>query len=87
MDAFAATAHRFVDNHDAALNPDGANAEHGPNWARNGSPIGDVAHPITTDQVTVPSFLEDLPPIREEIAHYHRAAQRLDLSFGNPREF
>jgi N-sulfoglucosamine sulfohydrolase len=65
-----------------ALNPDGANAEQGPNWARNGSPIDDVPHPITTDQVTVPSFLEDLPPIREEIAHYHLAVQRLDLSFG-----
>ena len=30
----------------------------------------------------MPSFLEDLPPIREEIAHYHNAVQRLDLSFG-----
>jgi N-sulfoglucosamine sulfohydrolase len=54
----------------------------GEGWISNGSPIDDVAHKITPEQVTVPSFLEDLPPIREELATYYNAVQRLDLSFG-----
>jgi N-sulfoglucosamine sulfohydrolase len=50
--------------------------------ARGGNPIDDVPNKITPAQVTVPSFLEDLPDIREEIATYHNSVQRLDLSFG-----
>lgn len=59
----------------------GAEGE-GEHWARNGSPIDDVANKITPEQVPVPSFLEDLPPIREELATYYNAVQRLDMSFG-----
>jgi N-sulfoglucosamine sulfohydrolase len=44
--------------------------------------IDDVPNKITPEQVTVPSFLEELPQIREEIAIYHNAVQRLDISFG-----
>jgi N-sulfoglucosamine sulfohydrolase len=47
-----------------------------------GMAIDDVTNKITTEQVTVPSFLEDLPEIREEIATYYNAVQRLDISFG-----
>ena len=65
-----------------ALNNAGGAAGGGPRWAANGSPIDDVTNKITPEQVTVPSFLEDLPPIREEVAHYYNAVQRLDLSFG-----
>lgn len=54
----------------------------GEHWIRNGSPIDDVARKITPEQVMVPSFLEDLQPIREELATYHNSVQRLDLSFG-----
>jgi N-sulfoglucosamine sulfohydrolase len=42
----------------------------------------DVTNKITAEQVTVPSFLEDLPGVREELAIYYNAVQRLDLSFG-----
>ena len=34
----------------------------------NGDAIDDVPNKVTPEQVTVPSFLEDLPPIREEVA-------------------
>lgn len=54
----------------------------GKRWVHNGSPINDVPHKVTAEQVPVPSFLEDLPPIREELATYYNAVQRLDLSFG-----
>lgn len=54
----------------------------GERWVRTGSPIDDVARKITPEQVPVPSFLEDLPPVREELATYYNAVQRLDLSFG-----
>jgi N-sulfoglucosamine sulfohydrolase len=47
-----------------------------------GEAIDDVSNKITTDQVKVPSFLEDLPQIREEVAIYYTAVQRLDISFG-----
>ena len=57
-------------------------AESGPVWVKNGSPIDDVENKVTPEQVTVPSFLEDLPPVREELASYYNAVQRLDLSFG-----
>jgi len=54
----------------------------GQDWAVAGSPINDVTTPITANEVTVPSFLEDLPPVRQELATYYNAVQRLDLSFG-----
>ena len=65
-----------------ALKPGSEAAAHGPRWASEGSPIDDVSHKITPEQVTVPSFLEDLPPIRDEIALYSNAVQRLDIAFG-----
>ena len=64
------------------LNKEAGAERDGQNWARNGSPIDDVASKITPEQVPVPSFLEDLPPIREELATYYNSVQRLDLSFG-----
>lgn len=54
----------------------------GDRFGRNGSPIDDLTRKITPEEVTVPSFLEDLPAIREEVATYYNAVQRLDLSFG-----
>ncbi len=50
--------------------------------ARGGNPIDDVPDKVTPEQVTVPSFLEDLPGIRQELATYHNSVQRLDISFG-----
>jgi N-sulfoglucosamine sulfohydrolase len=64
------------------LNEKNGAAGEGEQWVRNGSPIDDVAKKITPEQVPVPSFLEDLPPIREELATYYNSVQRLDLSFG-----
>lgn len=64
------------------LNPMRGAPQEGERWIRAGSPIDDVTNKITPEQVTVPSFLEDLPPIREELATYHNAVQRLDLGFG-----
>lgn len=64
------------------LNPRRPAPVEGERWVRDGSPIDDVTNKITPEQVTVPSFLEDLPPIREELATYYNAVQRLDLGFG-----
>jgi len=44
-----------------------------------------VAQPTrtyTTDEVIVPSFLEDLPALRSELARYFTAVGRLDETFG-----
>ncbi len=38
--------------------------------------------PLTAKDVTVPSFLEDLPKVREEVAQYYSSVKRLDVSFG-----
>jgi N-sulfoglucosamine sulfohydrolase len=54
----------------------------GEEGGNKGNPIDDVPHKVTPEQVLVPSFLEDLPPIRAELATYYNAVQRLDLSFG-----
>lgn len=43
---------------------------------------GVVASPLKASDVTVPSFLEDLPAVREEFAQYSNSIQRLDLSIG-----
>jgi N-sulfoglucosamine sulfohydrolase len=37
---------------------------------------------VTPDEVTVPSFLEELPDIRKEVAQYYTAIRRFDMSFG-----
>ncbi len=34
------------------------------------------------NEVTVPAFLEDLPPVREEVAMYSTSVNRFDLAFG-----
>ena len=49
---------------------------------REGLAPDDVTNKMTAEKVTVPSFLEDLPGIREELASYYNAVQRLDISFG-----
>ena len=49
--------------------------------SRNGA-VEDVPHLFTPAQVRVPSFLEDLPDVREDFAQYYNSVQRLDLSFG-----
>lgn len=36
----------------------------------------------TPDEVTVPSFLEDVPDVRREVAQYLTAVHRFDVSFG-----
>ncbi|WP_237437657.1 sulfatase [Altericroceibacterium endophyticum] len=42
-----------------------------------------VENEFTADDVTVPSNLEDLPEIREEIARYWNSCQRFDKAVGN----
>lgn len=37
---------------------------------------------VSRDEVQVPSFLEDLPDIRTEVAQYYTAIRRFDVSFG-----
>jgi N-sulfoglucosamine sulfohydrolase len=37
---------------------------------------------VPPEEVTVPSFLEDLPSIRKEVAQYYTAIRRFDASFG-----
>jgi N-sulfoglucosamine sulfohydrolase len=34
------------------------------------------------DEVPMPAFLEDLPRVREEIAHYYSSVSRFDVAFG-----
>ena len=38
--------------------------------------------PFTPEEVTVPSFLEDLPDVRREVAQYYSSVRRFDASFG-----
>ena len=57
----------------------GGGGEEGSN---KGNPIDDVTHKVTPSMVPMPSFLEDLPPVRAEVATYYNAVQRLDLAFG-----
>ena len=47
-----------------------------------GDAIDDVPNKVTAQKVLVPSFMEDLPPVREEVARYYNAVQRLDVAFG-----
>jgi N-sulfoglucosamine sulfohydrolase len=41
-----------------------------------------VITPYTPDQVQVPTFLEDVPNVRKEVAQYDSSVLRLDESFG-----
>ncbi|MBB6053099.1 sulfatase family protein [Armatimonas rosea] len=38
--------------------------------------------PYTLEEVTVPSFLEDITPVRKEVAQYYSSVRRGDQSFG-----
>jgi N-sulfoglucosamine sulfohydrolase len=38
--------------------------------------------PFRPEEITVPSFLEDLPPVRRELAQYYSSVRRFDVSFG-----
>lgn len=38
--------------------------------------------PFTPEEVTVPSFLEDIPDVRREVAQYYSSVRRFDASFG-----
>jgi N-sulfoglucosamine sulfohydrolase len=39
-------------------------------------------HTYRPEEVDVPTFLEDLPPVREEVARYYSGVAKLDVSFG-----
>lgn len=41
-----------------------------------------VVVPVSPSQVPIPSFLEDLPDIRQELAEYYSSIKRLDLTLG-----
>ncbi len=41
-----------------------------------------LPHEFKTEDVTVPSFLEDVGEVRKEISQYYNNVQRLDVSFG-----
>jgi N-sulfoglucosamine sulfohydrolase len=38
--------------------------------------------PFTPEDVTVPSYLEDIPQVRREVAQYYSSVRRFDASFG-----
>lgn len=38
--------------------------------------------PFKPDEITVPSFLEDIPDVRREVAQYYSSVRRFDASFG-----
>ena len=42
-----------------------------------------IAREIRPEDVTVPAMLEDLPPVRAELAQYWNSAQRMDAAIGN----
>ena len=45
-------------------------------------PIEGVVTAFTPDQITVPSFLEDLSDVRKEVAQYYSSVRRFDMTFG-----
>ncbi|MFM1769590.1 MAG: hypothetical protein RJA22_2119 [Verrucomicrobiota bacterium] len=51
--------------------------------ARNEVAGQNLARVYQPRDVTVPAFLEDLPPVRREIAQYYTAVSRLNLTFSN----
>jgi N-sulfoglucosamine sulfohydrolase len=42
----------------------------------------DGARIFLANEVTVPAFLEDIPPVREEVAQYYSTVSRFDVAFG-----
>jgi N-sulfoglucosamine sulfohydrolase len=42
----------------------------------------DGARIFLPNEVTVPAFLEDIPPVREEVAQYYSNVSRFDVTFG-----
>lgn len=58
----------------AKKNDDGVNGDE-PNEKEG------VVVPLKPADVTVPSFLEDIPGVRREVAQYYSSIKRLDLSF------
>jgi N-sulfoglucosamine sulfohydrolase len=42
----------------------------------------DGARVYKPEEVTVPTFLEDIPRVREEVAHYYTSVSRFDVAFG-----
>lgn len=55
-------------------------AQEGLGGKKNAEGLGDVT-PYDPKEVTVPSFLEDLPPIRKEVAQYFTGVRRFDQGF------
>lgn len=45
-------------------------------------PGGAHVAPVTPEEARVPSFLEDIPTVRREVAHYLTSVRRCDQSFG-----
>jgi N-sulfoglucosamine sulfohydrolase len=45
--------------------------------------IATIDDPYTADEINVPLFLADLPPVRKEIAQYYTSVRRGDQSVGN----
>ena len=71
-----------TDAEDAAENPK-ARAKSRPNKRKAGKLTAaeqHLARIYKPEEVTVPNFLEDIPPVRAEIAQYFTAVARLDVS-------
>ena len=58
----------------AKKNDDGVNGDE-PNEVEG------IVVPLKPSEVTVPSFLEEVPAVRREVAQYYSSIKRLDLSF------
>lgn len=50
--------------------------------AASGPRMSETELAFTPAEVRVPSFLEDIPPVRKEVAQYYGNIRRLDISFG-----
>jgi len=50
------------------------------NVANPRPPSGPPGHFYKPDEITVPGFLEDIPPVREELAQYFTAVSCMDIS-------
>jgi N-sulfoglucosamine sulfohydrolase len=71
---YGATARNAQKKKAARKNDDGVNGDE-PNEVEG------VVVPLKPSEVTVPSFLEDIPDVRREVAQYYGSIKRLDLSF------
>lgn len=63
------------------------NSEQGKTQKRNAKKAArrdseDQVREFKPDEVTVPSFLEDIPAVRREVAQYFTSIRRFDVSFG-----